>query len=264
MERNDAQYRTWLEFIGEVLHQPFERSLHQEDQLLHLLTESFQGVCSTRNRVRRDWENRILNCWPQDYIPDEPPGDYDFRHQPLLRWYVFTGRTEPQTFGRVPDAIASNRMRSVWEEIARPWNVTQQLSIPLQLGGGDHVTFLIQRPDSDFTDQELDLARLLQPILSGLAHHLSVAPNNDEAVLQCATHELTLREMAILSLLSKGLTAESLARRLGISPRTAEKHLEHIYRKLDVRDRLTAVQKAYEVGLLTPTIVLPFPPDRGT
>jgi DNA-binding CsgD family transcriptional regulator len=63
---------------------------------------------------------------------------------------------------------------------------------------------------------------------------------------------LTLREMSILSLLSKGLTAESLARRLGISPRTAEKHLEHIYRKLDVGDRLMAVQRAYELGLLAP------------
>ncbi|NUT72292.1 helix-turn-helix transcriptional regulator [Pseudarthrobacter sp. C4D7] len=58
--------------------------------------------------------------------------------------------------------------------------------------------------------------------------------------------------MAILTLLSKGLTAESLARRLGISSRTAEKHLEHIYRKLDVRDRLMAVQRAYQFGLLEP------------
>ena len=56
--------------------------------------------------------------------------------------------------------------------------------------------------------------------------------------------------MTILSLLSKGLTADSLARRLNISPRTAGKHLEHIYRKLDVRDRMMAVQRGYDLGLL--------------
>ena len=59
--------------------------------------------------------------------------------------------------------------------------------------------------------------------------------------------------MTILTLLSQGLTAEGLARRLSISPRTVGKHLEHIYRKLDVCDRLMAVQTAHELGLLTPT-----------
>jgi ATP/maltotriose-dependent transcriptional regulator MalT len=61
---------------------------------------------------------------------------------------------------------------------------------------------------------------------------------------------LTCRELTILTLLSEGLTAEALARRLSISARTAGKHLEHIYRKLDVCDRLTAVQTAYELGVL--------------
>lgn len=72
------------------------------------------------------------------------------------------------------------------------------------------------------------------------------------ATLRNSAHGLTLREMSILTLLSKGLTADDLARRLGISPRTPGKHLEHMYRKLDVHDRLMAVQRAYEPGLLTP------------
>ncbi|MFJ5696629.1 response regulator transcription factor [Arthrobacter sp. NPDC093139] len=96
------------------------------------------------------------------------------------------------------------------------------------------------------------MARLLQPILTGLAHHLGLAPASAEASAQSSRYGLTLREMAILTLLSKGLTAESLARRLNISPRTVEKHLEHIYRKLYVCDRLMAVQRAYELGLLEP------------
>lgn len=153
---------------------------------------------------------------------------------------------------RVPDALAGNRLKHAWDEMARPWSMNQQLSIPLQIGGRDHNAYLAQRSDRDFTEQELDLARLLQPILTGLTLHLGLAPTSAGATAQSSAHGLTVREMAILTLLSKGLTAESLARRLSISPRTAGKHLEHIYRKLDVCDRLMAVQRAYELGILEP------------
>lgn len=246
------QYRTWLELVGEILQLPCGPSSRYEEQLLELCTESFNGACSTRNHVRHDWDNRIITCWPPKYIPNEPPGDYDYRQQPLLRWYALTGQRGPQSIGRVPDALASNGIKQAWDEIARPWNVNHQLSIPLQLGGNDLHSYLVQRPD-DFTEQEFDLASLLQPILTGLAFHLRLASTSAEASVQAFTQGMTVREMAILTLLSKGLTAESLARRLNISPRTAEKHLEHIYRKLDVRDRLMAVQRAQEIGLLAPS-----------
>jgi DNA-binding CsgD family transcriptional regulator len=248
--RNDAQYRTWLELVGEILQQPLGLSLRHEEQLLDLLTESFNSACSTRNLVASAWENHIIACWPQNYIPGEPPGEYDFRQQPLLRWYAATGQTGPQSIGRVPDALASNSIKQAWDEMARPWNVNHQLSIPLRMGGADHHAYLVQRPDRDFTEQELDLARLLQPILTGVALHVGFAPASTEASVQSSRQGLTVREMAILTLLSQGLTAESLARRLNISPRTAGKHLEHVYRKLDVGDRLMAVQRAYELGLL--------------
>lgn len=128
----------------------------------------------------------------------------------------------------------------------------------MQLGGCCQQAYVISRPDRDFTEQELDLARLLQPILTGLALHLGLAAASAEASAQSSRYGLTLREMAILTLLSKGLTAESLARRLSISPRTAGKHLEHIYRKLDVGDRLMAVHRAYELGLLEPATATTF------
>jgi DNA-binding CsgD family transcriptional regulator len=165
---------------------------------------------------------------------------------------VLTGQTGPQSIGRVPDALANDRFKQAWDEMARPWNVNHQLSIPLQAGGGDHNTYLIQRPDRDFTDQELELAKLLQPVLTGLAFQLAISQPHGDAAMDGSVQELTSREMAILTLLSRGLTAEALARRLSISPRTAEKHLEHIYRKLDVCDRLMAVQKGCDFGLLKP------------
>lgn len=62
---------------------------------------------------------------------------------------------------------------------------------------------------------------------------------------------LTARELVILQLLSHGVSSRGIARRLSISPRTVEKHLEHIFRKIHVNDRLNAVLVAQEVGLLS-------------
>ena len=52
---------------------------------------------------------------------------------------------------------------------------------------------------------------------------------------------LTERELAILHLLVEGCTAGAIAHRLGISVRTVQKHLEHVYRKLGVSSRAAAV-----------------------
>ena len=57
---------------------------------------------------------------------------------------------------------------------------------------------------------------------------------------------LTARERVVLTLLSEGMTAVAIAHRLGISPRTVHKHLENIYVKLGVSDRLSAVLRVQD------------------
>ncbi len=56
----------------------------------------------------------------------------------------------------------------------------------------------------------------------------------------------------VLELLARGSTAEGVAARLAISPRTVHKHQEHLYRKLGACDRLSAVLAAQRLGLLPP------------
>jgi DNA-binding CsgD family transcriptional regulator len=52
---------------------------------------------------------------------------------------------------------------------------------------------------------------------------------------------LTPREHHVLALVAEGLTNYQIARRLDVSPRTIEKHLEHILEKLNVPSRTAAV-----------------------
>ncbi len=61
---------------------------------------------------------------------------------------------------------------------------------------------------------------------------------------------LTDRELAVLALVAEGLTNQAVARRLGISPKTVNTHLEHVHAKLGVSTRLAAVLEATRAGWL--------------
>ncbi|MGD9987764.1 response regulator [Pseudonocardia sp.] len=67
-----------------------------------------------------------------------------------------------------------------------------------------------------------------------------------------AEEALSARELEVLQLVAGGATNREAARRLFISEATIKTHLLHIYAKLDVRDRASAVSAAYRRGLLTP------------
>jgi ATP/maltotriose-dependent transcriptional regulator MalT len=85
--------------------------------------------------------------------------------------------------------------------------------------------------------------RLSPPRLVDLHHVERIAP-----VVEL--HRLTQRETTVLAVLAEGLTADAIARRLDISPRTVHRHLQHLYRKLGTTDRLATVLRAKTLGLL--------------
>lgn len=61
---------------------------------------------------------------------------------------------------------------------------------------------------------------------------------------------LTSREIEVLEQLSKGIKYELIAENLFLSKGTIRKHVENIYAKLRVHNKLEAVQKAKSNGLL--------------
>lgn len=61
---------------------------------------------------------------------------------------------------------------------------------------------------------------------------------------------LTSREQEILSLVSRGLAAKQVARCLGISPKTVERHKTRIYIKLGVPNQAAAVSAALAQGIV--------------
>lgn len=58
---------------------------------------------------------------------------------------------------------------------------------------------------------------------------------------------LTEREREILSLLATGESSKALAYRIGVRPRTVQKHLQRIYAKLGVAGRTAAALVAVRI-----------------
>lgn len=61
---------------------------------------------------------------------------------------------------------------------------------------------------------------------------------------------LTPREIQILRLIEEGNPSADAANKLFISPRTVEHHLGRIYSKLNVKNRLQAINVAHRCGFL--------------
>ena len=61
---------------------------------------------------------------------------------------------------------------------------------------------------------------------------------------------LTDREREVLDLVAGGATNREIAERLFLSPHTIKEHTSSLYRKLGVRNRAEAVQKAQRLGLI--------------
>jgi DNA-binding CsgD family transcriptional regulator len=61
---------------------------------------------------------------------------------------------------------------------------------------------------------------------------------------------LSNREREVLQLLNTGAPVKSTAHRLGISVHTANQHVRQIYLKLAVRNRVMALNRARQLGLL--------------
>ena len=63
--------------------------------------------------------------------------------------------------------------------------------------------------------------------------------------------QLTEREREVLELIAGGSTNREIAEQLFLSPHTVKEHTSSLYRKLSVRNRAEAVQKAQRLGLIS-------------
>ena len=94
-----------------------------------------------------------------------------------------------------------------------------------------------RRRNEELVHRMLDAARELVSLTQETSHHAPVEPLSDQ-------------ERRILKLFAGGSNANTIARKLDISPQTLRNHLHHINRKLRTHNRLEAVTHAQWRGLI--------------
>ncbi len=138
------------------------------------------------------------------------------------------------------DAISDRRLRQtgLYAELMRPFAVRNVLKLFLPREGALSSVFVFDTSSSGFGETDRALLERLVPALvqfqrSAQLRRLALHPDSRLMLL-------TPRELTVLARATAGETNEEIARALVIGPSTVRKHLEHVYEKLEVRNRTAA------------------------
>ncbi|WP_413452548.1 helix-turn-helix transcriptional regulator [Georgenia phoenicis] len=199
-----------------------------------------------------------LEVWPDP--PDEELMRWAAvarpRSHPVLNHWL-DGHTDTVMVSTLVDDARAWRGSEGYSLLRRGFGLTETGGVRLDSGTGSLHVIGVAR-ESDLTPQDVGRLAVLRPAMVALVLHAewlrARRSARDWAVVAPALPEqgLTTRELQVLELLADGLLAASIARRLRVSVRTVHCHLAHIYAKLGEHDRLSAVRRAQQAGLLAP------------
>jgi DNA-binding NarL/FixJ family response regulator len=110
----------------------------------------------------------------------------------------------------------------------------------LEAGADGYLLKDARREDLLAAVQDLAAGR---PVLSAAARAVLTSSQDPR-------RRLSGREAEVLRLVAEGCTNRAVGTRLGIGEATVKTHLGHVYEKLGVTDRASAVRTAWELGLV--------------
>jgi DNA-binding CsgD family transcriptional regulator len=126
----------------------------------------------------------------------------------------------------------------MYAEYFHPMGVEHEIMLCLPGGPGRTVRLIFFRgPGPDFTERDRAILALLRP-------HLQHA-YLDAELRRRGVPRLTPRQWQLMRLVASGYSNSQIARRLFISEGTVRKHLENIFQRLDVTNRMAAVDQAF-------------------
>ncbi|MFM9127054.1 MAG: response regulator transcription factor [Solirubrobacterales bacterium] len=161
----------------------------------------------------------------------------------IHRWHADGHRDEVVTLSRIAETAEYRKSEHYEAVFGGSAGSEDILSIPV---GSDQTLarVLLCRDGKEFTDDELDTARILQPVIAGCLRQSQVMeqmrsdPLSEEAMRE---RGLTAREAQIFCRLASGATSQAVGQELGISVRTVEKHVQYIYARIGARNRSEAI-----------------------
>ena len=164
---------------------------------------------------------------------------------PLVRHWSAGVDPSPR---RVSDLVDRREWRgtSTFANVLGPMGTPYLLGIPLFRSTAGGPSYAIARSGRDFNDDELVAMGAIQAALIILHRRFEPLVWRRDA----APGVLSARELEVLSCLAVGLSGRQIARHLGLALGTVRKHLERVYAKLGVHDRMNAVNVGQDMGLI--------------
>jgi DNA-binding CsgD family transcriptional regulator len=156
------------------------------------------------------------------------------------------------------------RRRALYNDFYRPLGMSRELTGQLSWGpGGASCCVVLHRAGREFSGRERVMLELLAPHLRAARRRVGIEARpgpiteggdggrtGDDAppsAMLARQLPLTPRQAEVLCHLAAGQTNDGIAHRLGISPHTVVRHVEHLYARLGVHTRVGAATIALEV-----------------
>jgi DNA-binding CsgD family transcriptional regulator len=179
-------------------------------------------------------------------------------HQhPLINHYARTRESQPR---KISDFMSLTEFRrlDLYQEFFRAVTINYQMAVTIPSANGLVIGIALNRARRDFSERDRSVLDMIRPHLvqayrniaerEALRERAETAERALWAASATILASLTKREYEVLVLVADGKTNPQIADLLSVSPRTVQKHLEHVYDKLGVRTRTAAAMKLGEAS----------------
>jgi DNA-binding NarL/FixJ family response regulator len=161
---------------------------------------------------------------------------------PLLEAMAMTARASAH--------LAEDRVDQTLQHAWQAWSLWQQLKLPYEAAGARVLIGLASKRagDTNRAQTEFEAARAAFEGIGASRDARSAAEHiRDSTELPGG---LSARELEVLRLVAGGKTNREIAAVMVISEHTVSRHLQNIFRKLDVSSRAAATAFVFEHGLI--------------
>jgi DNA-binding CsgD family transcriptional regulator len=185
---------------------------------------SLTRVCATNPQFEIFRNSReLVEAWNERLADEHPVSAYRLRNPYDLRPLRLSDFTTANGYRRL----------EVYDVLTRPFGFAWVASVGYRGPRGLH-EIVCARRRPDFDDRELTLLELAATVLSLAARN--PAPAVPRGL------PLTAREAEVLERVALGLSNLEIAQALSVAPGTIKKHLDNIFAKLHVRNRVEAAR----------------------
>lgn len=167
----------------------------------------------------------------------------------LARSYLDAAAPEPSEYS--PRCAVEQRVLRAWLETSERGRGAgaAMLRSALDLAARHDLVAVFAHAGPEVMRQIADLPGTPSPFAARVLERASTL-RRPRATCPELAEQLTDRELEILAYLPTRMTNTELAARCYVSPNTIKTHMAHIYRKLAVPNRNSAVARAQDLGLL--------------